>query len=119
MIDCFWNFSRSENSVVHVCCLFSLHNPMLSQNNCSLNHLAPHGVRASCRLCESHGSSVDSERCNADLSLDFLPGLLWVSGVLNIKQCVIDPRERLACIFIMATRSENDMPERRREERDY
>lgn len=56
---------------------------------------------------------MDGERCDAYLSLDFLPGPLRVSGVLDVKQCIIDAGERLSGVFIMAAGSENHMPENR------
>lgn len=57
---------------------------------------------------------MNSECCDADLTLDFLPGLFWVSRVLDVKQCIVDPRKRLSCIFIMAAGSKNHMPETER-----
>lgn len=56
---------------------------------------------------------MDSERCNADLTLDFLPGLLGVGRVVDVKQRIVYPRERLSCIFIMAAGSENHVSKNR------
>lgn len=66
---------------------------------------------ASCRWCEGHGSGLDGERRYADLTLDFLPGLLWVGRVLDVKQRVVDPREGLPCIFVVAAGCKDHMPE--------
>lgn len=54
---------------------------------------------------------MHGERCNADLSLNFLPGLLGLGGVVDVKQRIVDPGERLSCIFIMAAGSENHVSE--------
>lgn len=54
---------------------------------------------------------MDGERCYADLPLDLLPGLLRLGRVADVKQCIIDPRERLSCIFIMAAWRENHVSE--------
>jgi len=62
------------------------------------------------RLCECHGCCVDGEGRNADLPLDFLPGLLLIGGILDVKQGVIDPWEGLACVFVMTAGSEDQMP---------
>lgn len=55
---------------------------------------------------------MDGKCCNANLLLNLLPGLVGVDGVVDVKQRIIDPRERLTCIFIMAARSENHMSEK-------
>lgn len=54
---------------------------------------------------------MDGERCNADLSLDFLPGLLGLGGVVDVKQRIVDAGKRLSCIFIMAAGCENHVSE--------
>lgn len=41
---------------------------------------------------------------------DFVPGTFWVRRVLDVEQCVIDPRERLSCILIVAAGSKYNMP---------
>lgn len=66
---------------------------------------------ASCGWREGHGGSMDGERRDAYLSLDFLPGPLRVGGVLDVKQRVVDAGERLSGVFIVAAGSENHMPE--------
>lgn len=72
-----------------------------------------HIVCASCGWREGHGGSMDGERRNAYLTLDFLPRPLRVGGVLDVKQRVVDAGERLSGVFIMAAGSENHMPENR------
>lgn len=54
---------------------------------------------------------MDGERSVAYLTLDFIPGLLWVSRVLNVKQGIVDPGKRLTCILVMAAGSKDHMPE--------
>lgn len=54
---------------------------------------------------------MDGERRNADLPLNLLPGLVRVGGVVDVKQRIIDPRERLPCIFIMAAGRKNHVSE--------
>lgn len=56
---------------------------------------------------------MDGECRDAYLALDFLPRLLRVGRVLDVKQCVVDARKRLSGVFIMAAGSENHMPENR------
>lgn len=55
-------------------------------------------------------SSINSERSDAYLMFDFIPGTFWVRRVLSVKECIIDPRERLSCILIMAAGGKNDVP---------
>lgn len=57
---------------------------------------------------------MNGERSDADLTLDFVPGLLRISRVLDVEQFIIDSRERLPYIFVMPAGSKDHMPERER-----
>ncbi len=62
-------------------------------------------------------SCVDSEGGDADLPFDLVPGLLRVQGVLDVKQSVINPWERLTRIFIVTAGRKYDMPGRHEREK--
>lgn len=59
---------------------------------------------------ECISGSIDGESSDADLSFHLAPGSVRLCSVLNVKQSIVNPRERLASVLIVAAGSKDHMP---------